>query len=68
MPSLLILEQQQNWNSHISLSFFSFEIETKNTFAHSRSSFETIHVPDSRFQMGKFFTRFQAKVAQIPAL
>ena len=64
--SLRGLEQQQNWNSHISLSFFSFEIETKNTFVHSRSSFETIHVPDSRFQMGKFSTRFRTKAAQIP--
>ena len=49
MSSLLRLEQQQNWNLHISLSFFPFEIETKNTFVHSRSSFETIHVPDSRW-------------------
>ena len=57
VSSLLRLEQQQNWNSHISLSFFSFEIETKNTVVHSRSSFETIHVPDSRFQMRKFYTR-----------
>ena len=68
MSSLLWLEQQQNWNLHISLSFFPFEIETKNTFVHSRSSFETIHVPDSRFQMGKFYTRFQTKAAQIPTL
>ena len=37
-------------------------------FVHSRSSFETIHVPDSRFQIGKFYTRFQTKVAQIPTL
>ena len=57
MSSLRRLEQQQNWNLHISLSFFPFEIETKNTFVHSRSSFETIHVPDSRFQMRKFHTR-----------
>ena len=68
VSSLLRLEQQQNWNLHISLSFFSFEIETKNTFVHSRSSLETIHVPDSRFQMGKFYTRFQTKAAQIPTL
>ena len=68
VSSLLRLEQQQNWNLHISLSFFSFEIETKNTFVHSRSSLETIHVPDCRFQMGKFYTRFQTKAAQIPTL
>ena len=68
MSSLLRLEQQQNWNLHISLSFFPFEIETKNMFVHSRSSFETIHVPDSRFQMGKFFARFKTKVMQIPTL
>ena len=68
MSSLLRLEQQQNWNLHISLSFFPFEIETKNTFVHSRSSFETIHIPDSRFQMGKLYTHFQTKGAQIPTL
>ena len=68
MSSLLWLEQQQNWNLHISLSFFPFEIETKNTFVHSRSSFETIHIPDSRFQMGKLYTHFQTKGAQIPTL
>ena len=70
MSSLLRLECKQNNSSNpflirifLFLSF-SFAIETRNTFVHSRSSLEN----HTRFQtkMGKVYTRFQTKTAQKP--
>ena len=68
MLSLLRLERKQENSSNpfririFSFLFYSFGIETINTFIHSRSSLENY----TRFQtkMGKVQTRFQTKTAQ----
>ena len=70
MSSLERLKRQQKYflksisNSHITLSFPSFGIETTNTLIHNRSSF----VNHTRFQtkLGKIYTRFQTKTGQKP--
>ena len=64
------LKRQQKYflksisNSHITLSFPSFGIETTNTLIHNRSSV----VNHTRFQtkMGKVYNRFQTKTGQKP--
>ena len=70
MLSLLRLERKQENSSNpfririFSFLFYSFGIETINTFIHSRSSLKNY----TRFQtkMGKVQTRFQTKTAQKP--
>ena len=53
-------------NSHISISFLFFGIETINTFIHSRSSVE--NHPRFQTKISKVYTRFQTKKAQKPYL
>ena len=68
MSSLLRLEQQQKgllnpfWIHMFLFLFYSFGIETINTFIHSRSCLEN----HARLQtkMGKVYTCFQSKTAQ----
>ena len=70
MLSLLRLERKQENSSNpfririFSFLFYSFGIETINTFIHSRSSLKNY----TRFQtkVGKVQTRFQTKTAQKP--
>ena len=66
MSSLLRLEQQQKGflNRIFLFLFYTFGIETINTFIHSRSSLENHVRPQTK--MGKVYTCFQRKTAQKP--
>ena len=70
MSSLLRLEQQQKgflnpfWIRIFLFLFYSFGIETINTFIHSRSCLENHARPQTK--MGKVYTCFQSKTAQKP--
>ena len=72
MLSFLRLERKQKISSNVFrtrifiLRYYSFRMETINTFIHSRSSLEN----HTRFQtkMSKVYTRFQTKKTKTPSL